>query len=75
MITELLSTLTPDVLIGGFHFFRLPLNETLAVSAAALDAFAAAYYTCHCTGETQYMFLKERMKSLGYLSTGDKLEL
>ena len=70
-----MSRFCPDVLIGGFHFFRLPLDGTLAASAAALDAWPAAYYTCHCTGEAQYAFLKERMKSLRYISTGDVVEI
>lgn len=74
-VENLMRIFRPDVLIGGFHFFRLPLDEALAARAAALDAFPAVYYTCHCTGEAQYRFLKERMKSLGYLSTGDKIEL
>ena len=74
-VVNLMRRFRPDVLIGGFHFFRLPLDEALAASAAALNAFPAAYYTCHCTGETQYAFLKERMRNLHYLSTGDVVEL
>ncbi len=74
-VLNLMRRFRPDVLIGGFHFFRLPLDEALAARAAALDAFPASYYTCHCTGEAQYAFLKERMKNLGYLHTGDKIEL
>ncbi len=74
-VVNLTRRFRPDVLIGGFHFFRLPLDEALAAQAAALDAFPTAYYTCHCTGEIQYMFLKERMKNLHYLRTGDKIEL
>ena len=74
-VVKLMRRFRPDVLIGGFHFFRLPLDETLAARAAALDAFPAVYYTCHCTGEIQYMFLKERMKNLHYLRTGDSLEI
>lgn len=74
-VVNLMRRFRPDVLIGGFHFFRLPLDDALAVSAAALDAFAAAYYTCHCTGEAQYAFLKERMKSLRYIGTGDVVEI
>ena len=74
-VVNLTRRFRPDVLIGGFHFFRLPLDEALAARAAALDALPTVYYTCHCTGEIQYMFLKERMKNLHYLRTGDKLEL
>ena len=74
-VVNLLRWFRPDVLIGGFHFFRLPLDETLAEYAAVLDACPTVYYTCHCTGETQYAFLKERMKQLHRLRTGDRLEL
>ena len=74
-VLNLMRRFRPDVLIGGFHFFRLPLNDALAASAAALDACPASYYTCHCTGEAQYAFLKERMKNLHYLSTGVSVEV
>ena len=74
-VVSLMRIFRPDVLIGGFHFFRLPLDESLAAQAAALDALPTAYYTCHCTGEAQYDFLKTRMKNLRYIRTGDVVEL
>ncbi len=74
-VEHLMERFRPDVLIGGFHFFRLPLDEALAARGAALDAFPAVYYTCHCTGALQYRFLKERMRNLHYLSTGDRVEI
>ena len=74
-VGNLMHWFRPDVLVGGFHFFRLAPDETLAGYAAALDAWPAAYYTCHCTGEAQYLFLKERMKHLRYLRTGDSVEI
>ena len=60
----------PDVLIGGFHLSKHPLDETLAEYAKALDAYPTVYYTGHCTGTEQYRFMKERMRNLHYLSTG-----
>ena len=74
-VLNLMHWFRPDVLVGGFHFFRLAPDEALARCAAALDAFPAAYYTCHCTGEEQYAFLKERMQDLHYLRTGDSVAL
>lgn len=74
-VLNLMHWFQPDLLIGGFHFFRLPPDETLAGYAAGLDAWPAVYYTCHCTGELQYRFLKERMKNLHYLRTGDSVEI
>lgn len=65
----------PDVLIGGFHFSALPLDETLQDFAKQLDSFRAKYYTCHCTGEEQYRFMKEYMKKLSYLSAGQTIEI
>lgn len=65
----------PDVLIGGFHFSKLPLDDTLAGYARALDAWPTAYYTGHCTGVEQYRFMKARMKDLHYLSAGESIEI
>ncbi len=65
----------PDVLIGGFHFSKLPLDRTLEQAAKRLDEKKTAYYTCHCTGEPQYAFMKRYMKNLRYLSGGQTVEL
>ena len=60
----------PNVLVGGFHFSKLPLDETLIAYAAYLNGFDTVYYTGHCTGEEQYRFMKERMENLHYLAAG-----
>ena len=65
----------PDVLIGGFHFSKLPADDTLAGYARKLDFYETAYYTCHCTGEPQYAFMKKNMRNLHYISTGEILEI
>lgn len=65
----------PDVLIGGFHFSKLALSETLKSYAEYLDSFETVYYTCHCTGEEQYRFMKKSMKNLHYLSSGESVEI
>lgn len=65
----------PDVLIGGFHFSKLPLDETLEGYAKILDGFDTAYYTCHCTGVEQYQFMKKRMQKLSYAAVGDVFNL
>ena len=62
-----------DVLIGGFHFSNLPLDDTLRTYAQYLDSFPTRYYTCHCTGEKQYAFMRQTMKHLHYLSCGDTI--
>ena len=65
----------PDVLIGGFHFSKLPLDEKLKSYAEYLNSFDTDFYTCHCTGKAQYEFMKQYMPRLKYLSTSEKIEL
>jgi len=60
----------PDVLVGGFHFSKLPLDDDLARTAKELSALCGAYYTCHCTGTEQYEFMKKYMNNIKYLSAG-----
>lgn len=60
----------PDVLIGGFHFSKLPLDEKLEEYARILNKSGTKFYTCHCTGEKQYAFMKQYMEKLYYLSCG-----
>ena len=65
----------PDVLIGGFHFSKLPLDETLKTYADYLNGFKTEYYTCHCTGRDQFLFMKQYMERLSYLSAGQTLTI
>lgn len=69
----------PDILIGGFHFMKLDLSvdadvRFLEKAAEILLRYDTTYYTCHCTGEAQYAFLKEKMGDrLQYAATGSKI--
>ncbi|MBR5322642.1 MAG: MBL fold metallo-hydrolase [Clostridia bacterium] len=63
----------PDILVGGFHFSKFPLNEKLEEYAKILASFATTYYTCHCTGTEQYNFMKNYLPNLYYLSTGKEI--
>ena len=65
----------PDVFIGGFHLSHTAPGDALIAAAEALDKCGAEYYTCHCTGTEQYLFMRERMKALHYLSAGDSVEI
>ncbi len=65
----------PDVLIGGFHFSKLPLDDTLKEHAQYLDSFQTEYYTCHCTGRRQSEFMKNYMGHLHDLSCGQSIQL
>lgn len=76
-VENIVSWLEPDVLVGGFHFKQLqPGDERLELAARRLLKYNCEYYTCHCTGQEQYAYLKERMsKRLHYLSTGEIIEI
>lgn len=65
----------PDILIGGFHFSKLPLDEKLLSYAEILKNSGTLFYTCHCTGTEQYEFMKKKMDNLFYLSCGGKIEI
>ena len=74
-ILDIAETFRPDVLVGGFHFFKLPTDKALTGYGKILDSFKIRYYTCHCTGIEQYDHLKQHMKQLSYLACGQVLEL
>ena len=74
-ILNIVDWFQPDILIGGFHFSKLPLDETLKGYANYLNGFKTEYYTCHCTGEKQFLFMKQFMERLSYLSTGQSIEV
>lgn len=78
-ILNLTEWFKPDVLIGGFHLKSLNVeNEAdsneLKNIALSLKKYPTKFYTCHCTGKTQFTFLKELMQNqLDYISTGDTI--
>lgn len=70
----------PDVFVGGFHFMKLGLEgEDKAVlkrSAEVLLSHKTRYYTCHCTGEEQFEFIKGVMgERVEYIRAGQVIEL
>lgn len=79
-ILNLMEWLRPDVLIGGFHFMNLDVtageNPVLDQAAEALCRYQTDYYTCHCTGQKQYEYLKAKMGGrLHYLTAGQILTI
>lgn len=74
-IMDIVNWFRPDVLIGGFHFSKLSLDEKLISYAKYLDSFDMIYYTCHCTGKEQYEFMRKHMKNLNYLSCGQSIKI
>ncbi len=76
-ILNITSSFLPDVLIGGFHYFKIDVNENadaLSESARKLLGFKTQYYTCHCTGTAQFALLQSKMGDrVRYISAGDSL--
>lgn len=80
-ILNIMHWFKPDVLIGGFHFSKLDPEtlegeKELKKAAEELMSYPTVYYTCHCTGEKQYLFMKNLMQDqLHYCSAGDVIEI
>jgi 7,8-dihydropterin-6-yl-methyl-4-(beta-D-ribofuranosyl)aminobenzene 5'-phosphate synthase len=72
-ILDIVEWFSPDVLIGGFHVSKMELGGELSALGEALAAHGTDYYTCHCTGEAQFAFLRERMPRLRYLAGGQTI--
>ena len=66
----------PNVLIGGFHLNKLEDEPALLNIAQILLQCGGTYYTGHCTGQKQYLILKDQMHNrLEALSTGKTFTL
>ena len=75
-ILNIAGYFSPDVLIGGFHLMKQEDSRVLSAVADTLLRLPTVYYTGHCTGQTQYDFLKARMDNrLHRLSTGTVLRI
>ena len=70
-ILNIVNWFEPNALIGGFHFSKMPLDENLKSAADKLNSYETSYYTCHCTGEAQFEFMKSYISDLHYVSAGD----
>lgn len=74
-IVNIVDHFKPDILFGGFHFMKMPLDDTLRGYAERLDQYDTMYYTCHCTGEAQYRFIQPYIQKLHYISVGDVVKV
>ena len=80
-ILNIVNWFKPDILVGGFHLksFDVENNfdkEKLISLGKKLASYNTTFYTCHCTGESQFAVLKDIMKEkLFYIAIGDKLIL
>jgi 7,8-dihydropterin-6-yl-methyl-4-(beta-D-ribofuranosyl)aminobenzene 5'-phosphate synthase len=74
-IIDIVNWFKPDILVGGFHISKISDTKELDKIAKALSLHSTKYYTCHCTGVEQYYYLKTKITSLEYLSSGKTIEL
>ena len=75
-ILNIMDAFQSDVLVGGFHFMKMEDENFLRMAARKLMSYDTTYYTGHCTGLTQYDFLKTLMGDrLHYISAGTALEI
>ncbi|MBE6667146.1 MAG: MBL fold metallo-hydrolase [Ruminococcaceae bacterium] len=79
-VLNIVKWFSPDVLVGGFHFSKIEVNndgkERLSRYAQELLSYPIKYYTGHCTGDAQYAFLKGIMADrLEYICSGRVLEI
>lgn len=75
-ILNIMDAFRPDILVGGFHFMKMEDEGLLRKAAEKLLQYDTVYYTGHCTGKTQYRYLKSIMgERLHYLTTGTALEI
>ncbi len=78
-ILNIMNHFYPDVLIGGFHFMKIDPNtekEKLKLISSWLSQYNTLYYTCHCTGLSQYHVIKSIMgMNLNYISTGSNIKI
>ena len=74
-ILNIMETMKPDVLVGGFHFMKKSVEEVKA-PADKLMEYDTKYFTCHCTGLEQFDCMKQIMGDrLSYISAGRVIEV
>lgn len=71
---------SPSTIIGGFHFMEVVLDEygenLIKKTSKTLLKSGAMFYTCHCTGLSQYeLFSKYMGQRIDYLSAGKTIEI
>ncbi len=74
-IESITNCFLPDVLIGGFHFSKMALDENLQKHCESISRFNTKFFTCHCTGKTVFDFMANTAENVEYLSCGDSLTI
>lgn len=76
-ILNIMHWFKPHILIGGFHLKDFDLDnasdlEYLNTTAINLLSYNTRYYTCHCTGLTQFKHVEKHLENtIKYISTGE----
>lgn len=75
-ILNIADWFAPDILVGGFHFNKIPANDSRLTEAAdQLRRHPTIYYTGHCTGEAQFDAMKATLgRQLHAFHAGDYFE-
>ncbi len=81
-IKEIFNINKIDFLIGGLHLVDDPILKT-AICDSELEKVAIYLnnnvdytYTCHCTGDTAYNYLKKQLgNKIQYLRTGSEIDI
>jgi len=80
-ILNIMDWMRPDILIGGFHFMNMTLDDPenrirLEEASKELLSYGCIYYTGHCTGLEQFDYMKSFMGGrLNYISAGNSFIL
>ena len=78
-IINLVHAFRFQTFIGGLHLMKLdPLwdEEILDDTVKAVKDSYAEYYTCHCTGKEQFLYLKDEIgEKMHAISCGETIEI
>ncbi len=78
-ILEKAEQYDPQVCIGGYHLFDPVTKKTVSDTllnqiAVELQGYPGTkFYTCHCTGNTAYQYLADRIPNMFRLSCGQTI--
>ncbi|MBQ9833293.1 MAG: MBL fold metallo-hydrolase [Clostridia bacterium] len=75
-ILNIASWFDASAIVGGFHFSKIDDEAFLTNAANVLNKSNAKFFTCHCTGEKQYNYMKKIMNDrIEYISCGQQINI
>lgn len=74
-VVDIVSWFSPDVFVGGFHFSKIEDTKMLDTALEKLLCGNTVYYTCHCTGITQYEYMRAKSERIHYICCGDTIKI